>query len=410
MAECWPYQAAEERSTWNNSFLGDDNGFRGLFRPSPGRIIKSNSAGNSPRTSMRRESVTGRGNRRGHSARSDAWDSSFYAVLLRAVPSEQRLRAISWHPSSVQSAYYQSQPITSWNDNISQPIVQHDLITPASYLTPRAPSPSQYPLAYGVYEESHPSTSAYQNLHMDVSNSNCVGVNEATMTSVTCPLQQGHPGVMLRTSFDPYNMSGLDDIYPSSMPPTASSTPDILPIQQFHDEPKTPPFVASETNPVNDELVGMGLYDEPETFPVWDHSLAGLSGTEGTDRHIISVHRSDGKGLKLEETFDPLAADDDDDEEGDGEAKEEDETVEQSPHQTDQGTAKTPNEKLQVAGNEPWLVTQNDVSIYQPGLANSSFFFDNEDDSELDISTSHQLLALPQNMSVSHCGFQYGWI
>jgi len=202
-------------------------------------------------------------------------------------------------------------------------------------------------------------------------------------------------------------MSGIDEMYPSSIAP-ALSTPDILPIHQLHDEPKTSPCVAPEMKPVNDELIGMGLYDEPETFPVWGHSLTGLSGVRGTESRVISVHRSTGKGLKLEETFDPLAADEE--EESDGEEKEEDETVEQYPHQTDQGTAKTLNEKVQIAGNEPWLVTQNDVSIHQPGLANSSFFFDNEDDSELDISTSHQLLALPQNMSVSHYGFQYGWI
>jgi hypothetical protein len=296
-----------------------------------------------------------------------------------------------------------------------QPIYQNDLITPSSYQTHSGLNPVPYPLPFGAYQELQPSSLAYQNHHMDISNSNSVDVIESAMASATCPLQQDHPGGILPTTFGPYNTSGMDEIYPCSIGPTAS-IPDILPIRESLDEPKTPPCVASESKSVNDELVGMGLYDEPETLPVWDYSLTRLSGVGGTDAHVAFVHRSTGKGLKLEETFDPSTVDKEgeeeepEEEESDGEEKEEDRTTEEPRHQTDQGSAKVLNEKVHIADNEPWLVTQNDVSIYEPGLKNSSFFFENEDDSGLDISTSHHLLALPQNMTVSHCGFQYGWI
>jgi hypothetical protein len=116
---------------------------------------------------------------------------------------------------------------------------------------------------------------------------------------------------------------------------TAPPTPDnFLPIQ--HPEPA---FSAEESIPYQpledsesggEELIGMGLYDSPDPIktssldPQLDNYRALMMS------HLMGPgHRkteSTGKGLKLEETWEPPASDDEDadDEEQDGEGEDDD--------------------------------------------------------------------------------------
>ncbi|TAQ90609.1 hypothetical protein B7494_g1074 [Chlorociboria aeruginascens] len=119
---------------------------------------------------------------------------------------------------------------------------------------------------------------------------------------------------------------------------TAPPTPEnFLPIQ--HPEPSIsaeemiPYHSLSDSEEAGEELVGMGLYDTPEVAkspsadPQLDNYRALMS-------HLIgSGHRkteSTGKGLKLEETWNPPASDEeegDDNEDGEGEEEEEEEEM-----------------------------------------------------------------------------------
>ncbi|KAK2875078.1 hypothetical protein FQN49_001796 [Arthroderma sp. PD_2] len=102
---------------------------------------------------------------------------------------------------------------------------------------------------------------------------------------------------------------------------TAFSTPDMPSNQQFP-EPKTPPPPASSNSSCegvrdDDDLVGVGLYDEPLSTSYWEEP----SPSDSVDP-ILYPNPIMRKGLKLEETLDPstltcgdMDADGDDEEE-----------------------------------------------------------------------------------------------
>ncbi|PQE05597.1 hypothetical protein CJF30_00007764 [Rutstroemia sp. NJR-2017a BBW] len=116
---------------------------------------------------------------------------------------------------------------------------------------------------------------------------------------------------------------------------TAPPTPDnFLPIQHpepsFTSEESIPYHPLSEDEPEGEELIGMA---DPQLDNY--RIMSQLLGS--TYRRTESV----GKGLKLEETWQPPTAkeDEDDDEEEDGEAEEEEEDEESVPETTTQPTS-----------------------------------------------------------------------
>jgi hypothetical protein len=90
---------------------------------------------------------------------------------------------------------------------------------------------------------------------------------------------------------------------PSSDVFTAPPTPDVFP-SQFEITSELPPELPTKSLAQGDELIGMGLYDEPESISL-ENSLLGCSNP---------YPEIAGKGLKLEETFSPAPEDDEDDE------------------------------------------------------------------------------------------------
>jgi len=121
----------------------------------------------------------------------------------------------------------------------------------------------------------------------------------------------------------------------STAPPTPEN---FLPIQHpepnFPAEDSIPYHPLSEPDSDGEELIGMGLYDAPEVAkttssnPELDNYRAlMMTGFLGTGYGKVE---STGKGLKLEETWNPPPSDDedeedDDDDEQDGEAEDDDE-------------------------------------------------------------------------------------
>lgn len=92
---------------------------------------------------------------------------------------------------------------------------------------------------------------------------------------------------------------------------TAPPTPEIGPLQTSTGLIADEPLDAVEQAGAED-LVGMGLYDAPSPLPA---SMSFLSGSWD-----IPIRPIPGKGLKLEETFEPTTTEDDNDDDNDEEA------------------------------------------------------------------------------------------
>lgn len=135
-----------------------------------------------------------------------------------------------------------------------------------------------------------------------------------------------------------------------------------------------------DTEDAGKELVGMGLYDLPEPALSWNSS----SLVEGT-----------GKGLKLEETWQP--PEDEDDEENEEEEQEADDAS------SDDGSV----EELPTAKETTQLPIHN-VKPQIPGnMDGQSFFFD--EDESYTKEWWFQQLKQP-SMPVRDAGLGYGWL
>jgi hypothetical protein len=156
---------------------------------------------------------------------------------------------------------------------------------------------------------------------------------------------------------------------PSSGYLTGPSTPDFLPIQ--HPENNSKPN--SDAQP-QDELVGMGLYSQPDPF-------------------LDSFHEVSGKGLKLEETFTPSSDDETDDSK---DAENEDDDLDSTEPGPAAQVQKQPNPE---AYKQPANSTGS--------MMHKSFFFDDEDLEQQTMSGPQQ----PFNLGSQPCmNYGYGWI
>jgi hypothetical protein len=156
----------------------------------------------------------------------------------------------------------------------------------------------------------------------------------------------------------PFTYASAPDVYTGTAPPT----PEFPPASSYPLGNEEKPQAINEAN--DEVLVGMGLYDAPAS-----PNPTGLLGTQITLPHRPSA----GKGLKLEETFQPSIEENSDDDDGsndDGSNDDEPESTEEtklldlaSSHQAMQ---------LQDPGTNP----------FNTRLADQSFFFDNDSEDE----------------------------
>lgn len=153
---------------------------------------------------------------------------------------------------------------------------------------------------------------------------------------------------------------------------------DFLPIQ--HPTEQEDPAVDEDMEDSGKELVGMGLYDLPDPSDQWG-SLQG----EAT-----------GKGLKLEETWQPPEEEDDDEEEaGEGEGEGDDASSENDEEELPQ----PPTEHLPVP---------TDLKPQTPGsMEGQSFFF--EEDESIAKEWWYPQLRQP-TVPVRDAGIGYGWL
>ena len=103
-----------------------------------------------------------------------------------------------------------------------------------------------------------------------------------------------------------YQYQKQPEYYLRQLEGTAPPTPEVEPLQTSTGLIADEPLDAVEQAGAED-LVGMGLYDAPEPLPA---PMSFLSGSWD-----IPIRPISGKGLKLEETFEPTTTAEDDDEE-----------------------------------------------------------------------------------------------
>jgi hypothetical protein len=244
-------------------------------------------------------------------------------------------RPLSWHPSShipppqVQVTQPTSQyPFPAFNDSELYQSYQHFSPTPATYSCNTSPSATFSPLAlpfnsldtspYAPAEGWNVSTQPTPSYVSSTSES-CNGFPEqfpplsTTMSSGTAPSLES-------LEWNSFVLNGFN----STSPPTPETLP---PVQQFQptmpSEESIPYQPLEEAEEEGEILVGMGLYDAPSKYdsdPQLDNYRSTMSQLLGA---TYRPPQPMGKGLKLEESWQPPPDSDDeeDDAEGEGDAE-----------------------------------------------------------------------------------------
>jgi hypothetical protein len=322
------------------------------------RIVKPGSANNSPRSNTmqsRRRTLIGEGQQRPHLQPVDAsyLPTPMYELNCEPMyePEKRPARPVSWHPSSLQipQQQYQQQCAAPCN------FVAYDADQLAN-CQQFPPTPTAYS-AYNSPSAFSPLTLPYSNLHTPQYYSPSTRSLHAQSQAQLQPQPQAQqhqqissyqvnqsPSYSTGTTSSSSSSSGLPYLPAPRLPTTAGGaldweafaaqgfdryaappTPEDFvvhhqPLQKL--ETTAPLKVAPEETipyqPLDDDesegeiLYGMGLYDAPDVDSAVDFhrstvfSLLGCSATQ-TERM--------GKGLKLEDAWEPPASDDDDEEE-----------------------------------------------------------------------------------------------
>ena len=363
------------------------------FQRKAARVFKPKSTGNSPQYIQRRRATT---SFKGGRNRSDLYNHSV------AVPHQETLslngngqptsapRPMSWHPSSVQSnhaaartsAYYTPSGYSvavnqiSAPNNVNVPATQQvaniDMINP--YLGYNTSSISYQPLNTGYYEnsqqESEPNI-AYPTL-ANFDHTDHVQHQNTSML-------EGFPIFPPTSSLTQTWTNSLSSLPSYTNPPT----PDFLPIQNPSDMWQGYVSNISPSLPKrpSKELVGMGLYDCP--------NRDSFALETAVDQHfgVMVAHPEQepaGKGLKLEETWQP--PEEDNSSEEDSQDGDEACSVVEVGH--DVPPVSDGHEEAQAASFPPCI-----------DLSNQSFYFDNDENYFDGMSFGQAIPAMSANLS-----------
>ncbi|KAJ6083589.1 hypothetical protein N7467_007724 [Penicillium canescens] len=361
---------------------------RAFPRPRQTRVMKPRSAGNSPSAMNRRRSTVSQNVMHGMPTQ---YQTSLEEALLASAV--RKSRPISWHPSSARTRglsnpqcmpdyisdnyagigplpdQYLNSAVYGGDDFMSYPMTADPSFSPNSYFPVYSDMQEELPLPQqpttlsmtGSQVEPMPwdvtamstdfsamSQPASDNWTLDMLS---MGTN-IPPPETTCPSYVSVPS--------PGEMSG-------------PSTPDFLPIQQFED-PIQPIAVPKKAGKPEEELVGMGLYNQP------NGTLARAPQSKS------------GKGLKLEETFTP--SDEDKDDEADAEAES---VGQQSPQQP------VVSDELAPVHQSTFIPKQQPKQALN--LLHRSFFFEHDD------ADQHSMTAQPFAALNQPCmSYGYGWI
>ncbi|KAG7127704.1 hypothetical protein HYQ46_010395 [Verticillium longisporum] len=243
------------------------------------RVVKPTSANSSPRSTMaaRRRTLMGDGSlaarRRQQVVDQNVWP------LTQEMPSAQTRpsRPLSWHPSS----YYHGQ--------MSAPAQQHLAHYPF-------PTYNDYELASGMQSHYSPPFPVLP----------------------TCDYGSSNTTTSQWNSFAAHGFNSTSPPTPENLPQAQQQQPVVSSEDAIPYEP------LNEAEEEGEILVGMGLYDAPDKYeddPQLSHSRSAMSSLLGAS---YRGQEGTGKGLKLEESWQPPESEDEDEDgEGEGEASDE---------------------------------------------------------------------------------------
>ncbi|KAL2851483.1 hypothetical protein BJY01DRAFT_209085 [Aspergillus pseudoustus] len=360
-----------------------------------GRVVKPRSAGNSPSSAGRRRTSTMPFSSPMHRQlpKQDYQTSLKAALLASTMQSGRRSRPISWHPASRQldcsQLYAQRTAVDSYNIPVTQACPQPQQIMSGAFDDSMLNSyaPSEISMAQQNLDFST------ADMHFQIQEPSYLQSGNPQFDGVSWDgTSPGVPSYLQATpnewSFDMVSMNqsipsvgAPASIYGSVSSPgrlTEPPTPEFLPIQQFCDEADSQSMPVLEKPAADDELVGMGLYNNPESFA--DGSFYGLNG----------------KGLKLEETFTPSSDNEADDNDGEDDEQEEREIQ----GRTADGNQAQPQSTQHIETNKQ----------PKPGgnMMQKSFFFEDDADYQQRVTTEPR----PSfNFGGTSCmNYGYGWI
>ncbi|OAX82991.1 hypothetical protein ACJ72_02651 [Emergomyces africanus] len=393
------------------------------------RILKTTSADNSPSRIAKRDMIFNHCHGQRRAIRNSAREQSFHSALLGTVPDERPASSLSC-PQEPHNTYPRTRtsPSPTWQGSAYQP---SEMLTSSTYMTSDGFHTPQHVTNLSSNQAYLPI--GYPHRQLDIANRNSIYVMES--------LSSDSPTTNYLISSTGYGMPLANDVENGSTPPTRLLTPNIIPTRHDDSEPKTPLLVPDRNEP-GEELVGVGLYDEPEGLPRWDYSMETYLSLDRDVDSLISLKRPGGKGLKLEETFDPsiikpLQDDDDSDDEDSRDKSDIEKGRDDCSQRANQGhseiqTPENPKpwmERMMQAShspfeypphiqqNEPWVLSsqQHDPEsspIYHLDMAGRSFFFEDEQHSDLIISkpNQHAMGFLPNMYLTSYGASGYGWV
>ncbi|KAJ5690127.1 hypothetical protein N7462_004519 [Penicillium macrosclerotiorum] len=356
-------------------------------RPRFNRVMKPRSAGNSPSSASKRRTTT---QSLMHAMPSQYHPSSLGAALLASA--YRNSRPISWHPSSARARGLSNpscMPALTSGNFADMSTMSNQVMNGLSLYGQE--NMMSYPVSAGpAYSPDY--LSAFSDLQEPLPLSQQTPSLAMTGSQVE-PMAWGMPATnsdlqtMGQTASDAWSLDMLS--MANNIPPAETtcpsyvsvpspgevsgpSTPDFLPIQQFDSSP----MLSQKEGKPEEELVGMGLYSQP-------NSSLGLA-------HQGAL----GKGLKLEETFSPS-----DDEKDDSSQYGEDDVID--PELT-QPSFEEPSPPAQ----QSTFPISKQSSKQALNLLHKSFFFDH-DDLDQQTMTAAQPFATLNKPCMS---YGYGWI
>ncbi|KAK3213775.1 hypothetical protein GRF29_28g942195 [Pseudopithomyces chartarum] len=342
------------------------------------RVEKPRSSHNSPRTVERRKTTTG--------AKLYATLDDHYNMMMGITPDEPTFedepttaRPMSWHPSSTQfdtqrhSTFHHSRN-TSHNPSTWSRTSGHgsDFYSLSSRNLMSVESSQHYPAHAPGWEanwEAHRSSQA--------SDSSRHTRQSYATSSYSTPATEPMPWYLQE-----WARRAQDQAVASR-----NGSSEFLPIQHSA-EPEDEQMDATMDDS-GKELIGMGLYDLPDSSLDW----------------MSPVGEATGKGLKLEETWQPPEEDEDED----GEDEDEDEGEDEGEEVDQDDDASSVDGEEDLPPPPPVLVasTNHDKTNQARNLEGQSFFFD-EDDS-VSKEWWYQHLRQP-SIPVRDTGYGYGWL
>ncbi|KIL91146.1 hypothetical protein FAVG1_05843 [Fusarium avenaceum] len=295
------------------------------------RVVKPTSANNSPRSSSlmaRRKTLMNDGNSQRRQQQIMEQLSTFCDVEPQQT-FQRSSRPVSWHPSSYgqQSQAQVQQPMYALNSSRSH-ADQHDYYGNYAHYSPMMSSTScgTSPLAFSQPPLPYQSADgmAYNPYEGTSMSQHSPGASMA-MDGGRMPVTSAPVDTLYNNGWD-WNTFIVHG-FGSTTPPTPETLPQTQLAQPAVSEDLHYQALEDAAEEEGEILVGMGLYDAPEKYtedPQLNNYRSTVSSLLGSS---FRSHEPRGKGLKLEETWEPPKSDEeeDDDDEDEEEEEEDDE-------------------------------------------------------------------------------------